>query len=249
MPKTEGAGASRGGGEDFHNEDTFLVDEGMGLYVVCDGLSTAPAGERASEIATEAILETVAGAEQKLPGLIERGPRTLVAAALRSAIDRVLEVARTDPDLEGMSTTMTMLLVRGDRGVVGQLGDSRAALIRNGRLHRLTADHDLTESLEAPRDSIDLEIETYDVDLRPHDTLFLFTDGALPAIENLDPGQVRGSSPRLLASRIVSDAHRRHPELDATAVVIRVLGEAHHAWLELSHTPRDFVHGHRIAIG
>jgi len=249
MSRTEGSGASRGGGDEFHNEDVFLVDEGMGLYLVCDGLSAAPAGERASEIAAQSILETVANAEHNLPRLIERGSRSLVAHALRAAIDRVVQVSQTDPALAGMSTTVTMLLVRGDRGVVGQLGDSRAALIRGGRLHRLSADHTLTEILLPVEDRDPLAIETYDIDLRPHDTLILFTDGALAAVDHLDPSRARNSSPRLLASRIVSDAHRRHPELDATAIVVRVLGEAHRAWLELSHEPRDFVHGHRIAVG
>ena len=51
---TQGSGASRAGGEGFHNEDAFLVEEGLGLYVVCDGASAWPGGEFAARAAASA---------------------------------------------------------------------------------------------------------------------------------------------------------------------------------------------------
>jgi serine/threonine protein phosphatase PrpC len=51
---SEGSGASRAGGDGFHNEDAFVVEEGLGLYVVCDGAGGAAAGEIASRLAADA---------------------------------------------------------------------------------------------------------------------------------------------------------------------------------------------------
>lgn len=250
MSRTEGSGASRGGGEEFHNEDAFLVDEGLGLYVVCDGLGSRPAGELASQTAIEALEEFVAGVESDdLATLIADGGAStrVVGQAIRHAIGRVVDASRENPELEGMATTVTLLLALGDQGVVGHLGDSRAALIRGGRFHRLTTDHDLTSAIDAS-DPGELPIETFVVELRADDVLILHTDGADEGLDDLAWARLASASPALLASRIVSAAHRRRPDLDATVVVARVLPDAHRAWLSLSEAPREYEYGHRVAV-
>ena len=60
---TEGSGASRAGKDGIHNEDAFLVEEGLGLYVVCDGASGTPAGEVAARISVDALEQFVERAE------------------------------------------------------------------------------------------------------------------------------------------------------------------------------------------
>jgi len=252
MNRTSGSGASRGGGDEFHNEDAFLVDEGLGLYVVCDGLSSRPAGERASKIAVQAVEEFVADAPTDVGTLLERSKqsRRVVRAALRHAIDRVLDAAREHPELEGMATTLTLLLADADRGVVGHVGDSRAVLIRSSRLHRLTVDHELTEELVGPNGGGSREgppVETFELDLRANDTLILHTDGAENGLEDLDLSSIATTSPALVASRIVSAAHRKHPDVDATVVVVRVLPDQHRAWQALSEDPDGFSYRHRLA--
>jgi osmotically-inducible protein OsmY/serine/threonine protein phosphatase PrpC len=247
----EGSGATRGGGDDFHNEDAFLVEEGLGLFVVCDGASQSPAGEIAAHIAVDAVARYVAGAESQFGDDLWRSPESTVVVhnALRYALNSVLEAARKRAELREMSTTVTMLLVRGNQGVIGHAGDSRAYLVRHGRGHQLTRDHELTEAL--PREGAEsFEIDTFAIHLEPRDTLILCTDGAEEVVE--DPSILRAAveaSPPVLASRIVSAAHRRDSSRDATAVVVRVRGDAEPGWLDLSVPPRESSFGYVVGSG
>jgi len=247
---SEGSGASRGGGDEFHNEDTFLVEQGLGLYAVCDGASGSPAGEIAAHLAIDAVKEYVARAESNFGSEVWQGPDrfAVIHNGLRYALGSVLKAAQKHAELAGMSTTITMLLVHGDQGVIGHAGDSRIYLIRRGRGSQLTLDHELTDSLPVD-DASDFEIDSFGIPLEPHDTLILCTDGAEDVVEEPDIVRVAGSlSPALLASRIVAAAHRRNSRLDATVVVVRVRGEAEQGWLELSTAPRELSFGHAVAF-
>jgi protein phosphatase len=237
---TEGSGASRAGGEGVHNEDAFLVEEGMGLYLVCDGQSGKPAGEVAAQVATEAVESFVGIREGELaaPRLVER--------AMAFALEAVAEAERTRAELRGLATTVTMLLVRGSLGVIGHLGDSRAYLLRRGRAHLLTRDHELTDVFENG-DGAQTPYDVFAIALEAGDTIVLCTDGAEEVVG--DRAILRSAAdcrPRILASRIVSEAHRRRPDEDATAVVVRVRGELEPGWLELSLPSRDTTFGHTL---
>jgi serine/threonine protein phosphatase PrpC len=243
---TEGSGATRAGGDGFHNEDAFLVEEGLGLYVVCDGASGAPAGEVASRIASDALEEFVERADADLD--LRRGPvaRAAVEKAMGYAMDAVSGAGQTDPELRGLATTVTALLVHGSLGVVGHLGDSRAYLIRRGRGHQLTVDHELTE-VSAAEGEAGRGFDLFSVALEPGDTVVLCTDGAEEVVRDDAIVRVAGDlAPRLLASRIVSAAHRRAPTVDATAVVVRVRAEKEPGWLELSAPSRGTAFGHTL---
>ncbi len=245
---TEGSGASRAGSDGIHNEDAFLVEEGLGLYVVCDGASGTPAGEVAARISISALEEFVERAEADLgSGRREgRAALDLVIRAMNHAISAVAEAERNDPGQVGLTTTITMLLVHGRHGVVGHRGDSRAYLIRNDRCHQLTLDHELTESI-ANGDREGGDFEAFSLDFKPGDTIVLCTDGAESVVEDRDLVRIAGDlTPRLLASRIVSAAHRRTPSLDATAVAVRVRSERESGWLELSSLPEGTAFGHTL---
>lgn len=249
----EGSGASRGGGDSFHNEDAFLVEEGLGLYVVCDGAGGRPAGEVAAHVAVEALEEFVAHADVGSDDPLgeSRGATQVVEQGLRYAMRAVLDAARTDAELRGMVTTMTMLLAQGRHGVIGHVGDSRAYLVRRGRAHQLTIDHELTDAI-AGQDETDaatasFSSQTFALQLLPGDTLILCTDGAEQVVQDRVIERAAGElSPALLASRIVSAAHRLNPALDATAVVVRVRDERERGWLELSEPPRRVAFGHTL---
>lgn len=245
---TEGSGASRAGGDGFHNEDAFLVEEGLGLYVVCDGASQAPAGELAAQAATEALEEFVerAGADLELRG--GRVAKAVVDKAMAYAMAAVADADPSDPELHGLATTVTMLLMHGNRGVIGHWGDSRAYLIRSDRAHQLTVDHELTAAA-SNGGGADVDFDVFALDLKPGDTIVLCTDGAEEVIQDEAIVRVAGElSPRLLASRIVSAAHRRNPATDATAVVVRVRHEAEPGWLELSTPARGTAFGHTLEL-
>ena len=244
---TEGSGASRGGEDGVHNEDAFLVEEGLGLYVVCDGASGTPSGEVASRVAAEALEQFVERAEADFGGDLResRGALAVVVKAMDHAMGAVAEAERNADDQFGLNTTITMLLAHGRLGVIGHRGDSRAYLIRRDRCHQLTVDHDLTEPVSNGGSERDFDVFSFD--LQPRDTIVLCTDGAEEVVRDRNIVRVMGDlTPRLIASRIVSAAHRRAPSVDATAVVVRVRSERESGWLELSSLPDGTAFGHTL---
>lgn len=242
----EGSGASRAGGDAFHNEDAFLVEDGLGLYVVCDGASEGPAGEIAARTAADAVDAFVERAEEDLDFRGEGVARALVEKAMRFAMTVLAEAERSDPDLSGLATTVTMLLVHGRLGVIGHRGDSRAYLVRRGRARQLTVDDEWTER-STNGGQADPDVDVFAVGLAPGDTVVLCTDGAEEVLQDAALVRLAGElPPHVVASRIVSAAHRRSPEQDATVVVVRVRGDAQPGWLELSSRPERTRFGHTI---
>lgn len=124
------------------NEDSMIVDPERGLFVVLDGMGGANAGDLASQTARDAILEFVAHRR----GTME--PRSLLAQAIQSGSAAVFGAAHGHRERHGMGTTcVAALLVDSKRVVIGHVGDSRAYLLRNGRLQPLTKDHTIVEEL------------------------------------------------------------------------------------------------------
>lgn len=249
---TEGSGVSRAGNEILRNEDAFLVEDGLGLYVVCDGSSVAQKGEIASRLAVEALEEFIERAEEDFGESLLRtvASSNFADRAVRYAMNSVLRKGRSDPKLAGMTTTATMLLTHGKHGTIGHVGDSRAYLIRDGEIQQLTSDHEWTETTASEDGTVSGTIDAFSVTLKPGDTYVLCTDGAEHVIERA-PEALRCAdefSPRSLASRLVSAAHLENPDQDATVVVVRVRGEFGKALLWLSDVPRSTSFGHAVSI-
>src|SRR5688572_16205606 len=119
------------------NEDSYFAR--APIFVVADGMGGAQAGEVASAAATDAF-------EAELPaGTPESALTTVIQAANRE----IHEMARRDPDVAGMGTTITAAVIDAERDevVVAHVGDSRAYRLRNGKLERLTRDHSLVEEM------------------------------------------------------------------------------------------------------
>ena len=136
------------------NEDSFLVDEKLNLFVVADGMGGHAAGEIASSLAVHAFRDTVVENRNMLEAF-ERG----VSAADRKDVLRLLELgaqkacaavfahAQHDVTKRGMGTTLIALLVLGSRGFLAHVGDSRIYLVRGDAVHPLTQDHSLINEL------------------------------------------------------------------------------------------------------
>src|SRR5262245_23117128 len=101
-----------------HNEDYVLIDPERGLYVLAEGMGAARAGEQASRIAVETVVETVRSAAQPDSQVLIR--------ATEEANRRVLEAAHSDPSLEGMGTTLVSALEVDGGLAIASVGDSRA---------------------------------------------------------------------------------------------------------------------------
>lgn len=130
-----------------HNEDAFLVADEAKLYLVADGMGGHAAGEIASRIAVDSISEFILHTREDdgtwphaYDEQFTRSTNRLMAA-VRLANTRVLEAMRKDARLRGMGTTVVACLADDDTMSVAHVGDSRAYLVRDGRLSRLTNDH------------------------------------------------------------------------------------------------------------
>src|SRR5947207_4250251 len=130
-----------------HNEDSFLVSDEAKLFLVADGMGGHAAGEIASKIAVDSITEFIVHTKEDdgtWPHAYDehfgRATNRLMAA-LRLANTRVLEAMRKDARLRGMGTTVVACLADDNTMSVAHVGDSRAYLIRDGMLSRLTNDH------------------------------------------------------------------------------------------------------------
>ncbi len=146
-----------------HNEDSFLVDEDLSLFLVADGMGGHACGEVASYLASktfrtviEAGKDTVSayrsGADSVQPGDLS----TLMEKAMLSACREVFETAQRDPSKRGMGTTCSALLIARDRGFVAHVGDSRVFLVRDGHAVQITRDHSVLNEL-VESGSIDAE--------------------------------------------------------------------------------------------
>jgi protein phosphatase len=129
------------------NEDRYAIAAPLGLYLVADGMGGHTAGQVASDLAAQSAvraLETLEGAEASLTEKL----RYSVAAANRE----IFGTAQAKPHLAGMGTTLVALLAGGTRIALAHVGDSRAYLIRGGKIRQLTDDHSLVAELVRRRE-------------------------------------------------------------------------------------------------
>jgi len=158
-----------------HNEDSFLCNDGIGLYAVADGMGGHLGGERASSMAVE-ILEReidrgvamgVTDTSDDLPTNPSGNGVHPIAGALRQAVTEatkaIWENAQREPECQGMGTTLTGMLFHGGKASIVHVGDSRAYLYRHGKVRQLTDDHSwIAEQVRAglldPNDALRCEL-------------------------------------------------------------------------------------------
>ena len=220
-----------------HNEDTFVCDPP--LFAVADGVGGAQAGEIASRLAAAAL-------EERRPEA--QGEETL-AALLREANDRIYGHALDDPAVAGMGTVVTALLVDEAAGTVaiGHVGDSRAYLLRDGRLEQLTPDHSLVgELLRAGRLSAEeaeqhphrsvitravgteptVEVDTFTLTVAPGDIYLICSDGLTDLVRDEQIAELivtADNDPEAAAEALVAAANRAGGIDNITAVLFEIL--------------------------
>ena len=205
------AGESHVGKVRETNEDAMIVDPVRGLYAVLDGMGGAMAGDVASRTARDAISAYVDARRAELPA------NALLEHSLQAGSAAVFAAAQNGRELHGMGTTVVACIVVDptappfggaagraqvpagvSRVVIAHVGDSRAYLLRNGRLQQLTRDHTIVEELvdrkllapeEAERHPYknvlsrnlgakpETRVDITELDLRPGDRLLLCSDG------------------------------------------------------------------------
>lgn len=127
------------------NQDAFLKDDSLGLYIIADGMGGHKGGEVASRLAVEVIQRCC----QENPNL---EGRDLLNKAINLSCEEIFRKSVENDELSGMGTTVVALLFRNDALFIGQVGDSRAYLMQDQGFWQITEDHSLlNEELRAGR--------------------------------------------------------------------------------------------------
>ena len=132
------------------NEDNFGYDVRAGIFVVCDGMGGHAAGEKASRIAVMTVLHHFCKRRHNEdPRVFGRGIHEVsqrandLANAIRLANQAIRDSSSSNPQWEGMGSTIVAVRCEGNQFSIGHVGDSRAYIIRDRFVHQLTTDHSL----------------------------------------------------------------------------------------------------------
>jgi protein phosphatase len=234
----DSAGVTRTGNVRRSNEDSYLMRSP--LFMVADGMGGAQAGEIASRMCAEAF----AAAD-----LLHGAPADMLRETIRTANRRILERSRSDPDAAGMGTTVTAAFM-DDSGTIAfaHVGDSRAYMLRDGSLQRLSDDHSLvgelvrkgelseTDAEHHPQRSVitralgtdeSVEADSFPVRAQDGDLFLLCSDGLNTMVPEATIADILagGGTAAKIARDLVRAALAGGGEDNVTAIVFRV-GEA-----------------------
>jgi serine/threonine protein phosphatase PrpC len=235
------------------NEDNFGYDERLGIFVVCDGMGGHAAGEIASRIAVDAVLQyfrkhTPALNQNAYPDDAPLGAR-LLAEAVKQANDAILEYADAHRNTSGMGTTLVAARFAEGNFSIANVGDSRIYLLREGELLQLTEDHSLVMEQvrrgmltveEAKRSSaqniITRALGTDDSTLpdlgefpaQVGDVLLLATDGVLRHVEDQEIRDIllQVTSLKAACTTLIDAANEGGGDDNSTCVLVRVVNGA-----------------------
>ncbi len=237
-----------------HNEDNFLVDKKLSLFVVADGMGGHASGEVASHLAVHEFRNAVE-THKELFEALAGGDRVIAARDILSILEQAVQGAcaaifakgKHDADKRGMGTTISALLVVGDRGFIAHVGDSRIYMLRQGQVVQLTEDHSLINELirrgKVTRETIGqspysayknavtravgvyetVQVDTIDFDILPGDQFLLCSDGLhsylddQKIIENFENDEITA-----IPQRFVDLANEAGGQDNITAIVLRV---------------------------
>ncbi len=220
-----------------HNEDTVLAQPP--LFVVADGLGGHEAGEVASSIAVETVREHSP----------KHADAPALARAVRAANREVIRATTEGIGRAGMGTTMTAAVIEGRRAVLAHVGDSRAYLLHQGRLQRLTQDHSMVadlirtgqlteaESRVHPNRSVitralgtdaDMEVDTYEIKLDGGDRLLLCSDGLTSMLLDVHIEEIlrRPASAHDAALELIASANEAGGYDNISVIVVDIEGES-----------------------
>ena len=214
------------------NEDAYVLEPP--LFAVADGMGGAQAGEVASKLAAGALREGDAGA------LEER---------IQEANRRVHQRSLEDPEASGMGTTITVAVVDGGVVQFGHVGDSRAYLVREGRLEQLTQDHSLVgelvrsgklsreEAERHPQRSVitravgtdpDVDVDTFAIEPHAGDVFLLCSDGLTDMVDDASIERLVEEKRRdldALVKALVKAANRGGGDDNITVVAFEIAGD------------------------
>jgi protein phosphatase len=226
------------------NEDNFSVDssETRGIFIVADGMGGHAAGEVASEMAVQIVQRELAPVKDLRSDDVVQ----LVSSALKRANRAIHDRTLTEVDKQGMGTTASVLVLAGSRYLIGQVGDSRVYLLRDGQFSQLTKDHSyVQEQVDAgfltpeqaryhPYSNVitrcvgagqDVEPDIYRGDVRVGDLYLVASDGLTGMVDDRRLAQLLNSraEPERKVASLIAEANGRGGLDNITAIIVQVL--------------------------
>ena len=228
-----------------NNEDAVCVDDRLGLLIVADGMGGHQAGEVASGIAIKAIpdrLRQLGEDETENNGFSHE--TNCLGLSFQTANQKIFEAAQRSPNDNGMGTTCTAILIKGNRFSVAHVGDTRCYLFRHGQLAQITEDHSLVmeqlkfglisreEASQANQNVLTRSLGTHpevkiDLDehpLFPGDVLLLCSDGLGKELTEKQVTQIISETPEPseLVRRLVAQANAAGGRDNITVAVAHI---------------------------
>jgi protein phosphatase len=226
------------------NEDNFFAeaDELRGVFVVADGMGGHAAGEVASEMAVQIVARHLL----LLKSVLDKESAEKVAQSMREANRAIYDRMLAEVDKQGMGTTASVLVLSDNQFLIGQIGDSRIYLLRDGALTQLTKDHSyVQEQVDAglltpeqaryhPYSNVitrcvgaseNVEADIYEGEMKPGDVYLLASDGLTGMVDDrrLQAMLLARSGPGRIVDALIAEANGRGGLDNITAIVIQVV--------------------------
>jgi PPM family protein phosphatase len=222
------------------NEYAFGLCVEAGVFALCDGMGGAAAGEVASRIAVDTLIERLCAAES------HENRRKVLEEAIADANQRVHSRAENDAALHGMGTTLVALAIGNSRALIGHVGDSRCYLYRRDQLTRQTHDHSLVDEqvrlgqlTEAEAEhsplrnvitraigtQVSVSADIAELDLKSGDILLLCSDGLTKEVSDERIAAMLAEAGDLddLCGNLIDAAKDAGGHDNVTAVVVRAV--------------------------
>jgi len=250
--KIKSAGITDIGKRRQKNEDSFLVNDTLSLYLVADGMGGHAGGEFASKIAVSTIEEVIASKNETsalkwtyfTPNIIDNPLEQLIMAVNVAGV-RIYKFAKENPKLKGMGTTITACMIHDTKAYIAHVGDSRLYHITKETIRQVTGDHSLvSEQIRqgklTPEEAKNhrlrnvitrslgishiSEIDTFTIDLKPDDVLVLCSDGAYNGLSTEEFHRIFIEHDiEFGVERLITTAITQDGDDNATCVAIKIL--------------------------
>jgi len=226
------------------NEDSFFAEANAhrGVFMVADGMG----GHAAGEVASEMAVQIVARALLQLESVVQPDAVDRTAQSLRDANRAIYDRMLAENDKQGMGTTASVLLMSDGRYLIGQIGDSRIYMLRDGALIQLTKDHSyVQEQVDAglltpeqaryhPYSNVitrcvgageSVEPDLYAGEVKPGDVFLVASDGLTGMVDDRRLQQIllARSGPGRIVDSLIAEANGRGGLDNITAIVVQVV--------------------------
>jgi len=250
--RRHGSGLTDVGRRRVVNEDSFFVDDELGLYIVADGMGGHAAGEVASQEAVDTVHGMVKRGFACVQKLMDgdqspdnfRAVMRLLESAAQAATYMVFAIAQNEPEQHGMGTTLSILLLTEKFGFTAQVGDSRAYLVRDGYSTQLTEDHTLVawqlkqgiitedEAAVSPHKNVItravgsreyVQVDTHMFECAEGDSFLICSDGLHGYLDDEEIPTVVDLGPTVAVRKFIELANERGGRDNITAIIVELI--------------------------